>query len=167
MAIKKLTALFSKGADVPKVAVPVKAVAAKKTSVKKAVAKSTATKAVGTKPVVAKKAVVKKTVTVPKVAAKKAAPKKTAAKRLVVASDSESFWVNDGQVLNSLIALEDAFKTMKPTTFKHHMTKDGNHFAEWVEAVLMDAECALALRSAKNATAAHIIISKHLKTYGK
>lgn len=181
MAIKNIKKLFTKSAATASTAVlPVKAVV-----VKKAVAKKSAEKTVSKKVVssssAAKKAVPKKTVAAKKVAVKKtvqkkvvvkkttlkAVPKKSAAKRLVVASDSESFWVNDGQVLNSLVALEDAFQTMKPAAFKHHLTKDGNHFAEWVEAVLMDTECADALRSAKNATAAHIIVAKHLKMYTK
>lgn len=181
MAIKNIKKLFTKSAATASTAVlPVKAVVVKKAVAKKSAEKAVSKKVVSSSPA-AKKAVSKKTVAAKKVAVKKvvqkkvtvkkttakAVPKKSATKRLVVASDSESFWVNDGQVLNSLVALEMAFKTMKPAAFSHHLTKDSNHFAEWVEAVLMDRECALALRSAKNAAAAHIIVAKHLKTYTK
>lgn len=168
MAIKNIKAMFTKGViNASKVAVPVKAVVAKKTVRKPTAQKSSVKKVVNLKPVSVKKTVVKKTAPAKKVVAKKVAPKKSVSKRLVVASDSESFWVNDGQVLNSLVALEAAFKTMKSAAFTHHRTKDSNHFAEWVEAVLMDVECAIALRGAKNATAAHIIVAKHLRTYTK
>jgi hypothetical protein len=157
MAIEKMKALFGKKEATQKV-VPVKTVAvpAKKVTTKKTVAKK----------VVAKKAPVKKAAP-KKVAEKKAVSKKVsgAALRLVVASDSQSFWVHDGQVLNSLIALEAALKTMKPAVYGYHVNKEGNHFADWVEAVLGDVECAKAMRSAKTAAAAHKIVTARIKAY--
>ena len=82
--------------------------------------------------------------------------------KLVVASDSESFWISDGQILNSLLALEAAFKTMPAATYTYHACTDGNHFADWVELVLADNVCATALRKAKTASAAQVIIKKHV-----
>ncbi len=141
----------------------IKVVAVKEipTPKKKAVVKKT----------VAKKAVVKKVAAV-KTVPKKVAPKKAVAKnvtatkkRFVVASDSESFWVSDGQVLNSLIALETALKSMKSAVYTYHVNKDGNHFADWAEAVLGDTECAKALRGAKTASAAYKVVVTHTKLY--
>ena len=109
---------------------------------------------------VAKKASVKKVATVKKVV-KKSVTKKT----FVYAHDSESFWLSDGQILNSLVALKDALGKMDKTTYAHHVTASKNDFAEWVEQVLDDTECAQSLRGAKTATAAKSVVVKHLKDY--
>lgn len=127
--------------------------------VKKAPAKKATTK-------VAKKAAPKKAAGVAKKApAKKTASKKTAAKRLVVASDSESFWVTNGHVLNSLVALEMALESMSKPVYEYHISNTGSDFADWVEAVLMAPDCASALRKAKTAKAAHLVVKKHLKDH--
>ncbi len=147
-----MKALFGKKEAAQKVAlVKTVAVPAKKTTAKKAVAKKTTAKKAAPKKVITKKPVVKK-----------GTPAKM---RLVVASDSESFWVNDGQVLNSLIALEVALKGMKSAVYTYHAQKDGNHFADWVEVVLGDTDCAELLRSAKTAAAAHKIVAARIKLY--
>lgn len=160
MAIKNITAMFTKG----KTPIPVESVPAKK-AVKKAAAKKTAPK----KAVVKKAAAAKKTPasTPKKVSTKKAVKKATSPKRLVVASDSESFWVHDGQVLNSLIALEQALKSMKPSVYNYHLTEGSSHFADWVETVLADAVAAEALRQSRTAKAAYTVISVHLKKYAE
>lgn len=128
--------------------------------------------------VVLKKATAKK-VTVKKVApkaAKTVAPKKAPAKkvaakklsdpkRLVVASDSESFWVTNGHVLNSLVALEVAFKDMTKSVYEYHISKTGSDFADWVEGVLFAPGCASELRKAKTAKAAQTVVTKYLKQH--
>jgi hypothetical protein len=109
---------------------------------------------------VAKKAPVSK-----KVVPKKAV-KKSSVKRPLQYSDSlESFWLSDGQILNSLVALRDALASMDTVVYGHHVRSGKNDFAEWVLQVLDDAECAAALRSAKTPSAAKTIVVKYLKTY--
>ena len=107
-----------------------------------------------------KKVVEKKT---PKKAAKKAETK--VGKPLVLASNQKSFWVNDGQILNSLIALHDALDLMEKHHFDHHVTKEKNDFADWVDSVLGDSACAADLTKAKTPKAARMVVAKHLKFY--
>ena len=62
--------------------------------------------------------------TVVKKVAKKTVSKKTTAVTkpvLVYAEDALSFWVADGQILNSLMALSDAVGKMDKKTFVHHV----------------------------------------------
>ncbi len=152
-----MKALFGKKVGAAKVVVvkvipvPKKKAAPKKTVVKKVAVKKASTPKAAPNKVAVKKAVTKKTA--------------NEKKRLVVASDSESFWMSDGQVLNSLIALETALKSMKLTVYTYHVNKDGNHFADWAEAVLGDTECAKALRGAKTASAAYKVVVTHTKLY--
>lgn len=117
------------------------------------------------------KVVVKKTVAkvAPKklaVTAKKVASKKPAtAKTLVYASNDNSFWVTDGQVLNSLVALQEALDKMQNEVFAYHVRKDKNDFADWVNFVLCDGKCSSDLRKTKTPANASVVIAKHLKTY--
>jgi hypothetical protein len=125
---------------------------------KKVAAKKVAVKKVAVKKAVAKTAV-RKAVT------KKVAAKKASAKRLVVASDSESFWVTNGHVLNSLVALEMALHTMKKSDYDYHISATGSDFADWVETVLMAPDCAKELRKAKTTKAAQLVVAKYLKQH--
>jgi hypothetical protein len=117
---------------------------------------------------VAKKATKKKGVKkTTKKAVKKTAKKttrKSAPKQLVFASEGESFWAKDGQILNSLVALRDAFERMDKDIYKYHITND-NDFARWVEVVLCDGDCATALRKARTPKTARTVVVKHLKFY--
>ncbi len=114
----------------------------------------TAKKAVAKK--VAKKAVTKKTSTAKKTSGKKS---------LVFADSAHAFWVSDGQILNSLVALEQAMTSMSATVFGHHVSKDKHDFATWVEVVLSDRSCAADLKKTKTPKSAKLAIAKHLKTY--
>ena len=100
---------------------------------------------------------------------KKVASRKiTAAKQkkaLVVASNYNSFWMNDGQILNSLAALESALKKMDNSVYKYHTAAGRHDFANWVEDVLVDVACATALRKAKTAKSAHTVVVKFLEQY--
>lgn len=110
----------------------------------------------------------KKVIATKKVATKKVAAKpkaKVAPKALVYAPDKQSFWLQDGQVLNSLLALKAALEAMEKTVFAHHVNTEKNDFADWVDLVLGDGECALALRKAKTAKSAHTVVVKYLKLY--
>lgn len=113
------------------------------------------------------KKVTKKTVaskTVP--TAKKNTTKKVSApKTLVYAENGQSFWVNNGEVLNSLTALYQALASMDKEVFAYHVTKDKNDFSDWVEMVLCDDLCATDLRKAKNPDKACSVVAKHLKKY--
>ncbi len=121
-------------------------------------------------PTAVKKVVTK---TTPKVVAKKVAvkPKKVVAKKdvagksLVYADSAKSFWLKDGQILNSLQALHDALVKMDKVVYAHHVGKGKNDFAEWVQAVLGDKTCATDLRKAKSAGGAKLVVAKYLKEY--
>lgn len=97
----------------------------------------------------------------------KKAPAKKSAPALAYASDAKSFWTSSGEVLNSLLALRDAFAKMSKDTFSHHVGAGKNDFATWVEVVLLDRECATDLRKAKAAAAARTVVVRHLKRYGQ
>lgn len=124
----------------------------------------TPTKKIATK--VAKKAVVKKAPAKKTATAKKAVPKQEKQfKALVCAIDGECFWTTDGRVLQNLADLHLAFGSMDDEVFLHHVSKEKNDFADWVEYVLRDLECAEDLRKAKKVTQAEKILLKHLNLY--
>ena len=117
-----------------------------------------------TKKVASKKAV--KKVATKKVASKKTSTKKAARQKvLVYADNARSFWVHDGQILNSLEALYDVLNSMEKEIFSHHVSKEKNDFADWVSAVLCDETCAADLRNAKTPRSARLIVATHLKQY--
>jgi len=124
-----------------------------KTSAKKSVVqKATPTKVV-------------KQASVVKATAKKTAKKTSAGKSLVYADNNTSFWLADGQILNSLVALRDALSTMEKAIFSQHVSAGKNDFANWVESVLDDTACAAELRKAKTPATAKTVVVKHLKIY--
>lgn len=113
------------------------------------------------KVLVSKKAVTKKVVK----KTTKSTSVNSEAKPLVLASNTESFWVTDGRILNSLMALHQALDSMEKQQFEYHVAKDRNDFAEWVNSVLCDSACAEDLRKAKTAKSARAVVTKHLKSY--
>ncbi|MEY3783903.1 MAG: hypothetical protein RLZZ230_225 [Candidatus Parcubacteria bacterium] len=142
-----------------KVVKPVKKTAVKAIKkVAKTVVKPTAKKAVvlPTKSVVISKAVKSVVKTVNKTAAKKP---------LVYADNQRSFWVSNGQVLNSLIALRDALDAMENEVYLYHAGEAHNDFANWVSDVLCDTTCASDLNKAKTLNSARTAVVKNLKTY--
>ena len=86
-------------------------------------------------------------------------------KDLVFASDQESFWMQNGEILNSLMALNDAFGAMDKDIYQFHAHGTSNDFSIWVDTVLCDAECAADLAKAKTPKSARTIVVKHLKLY--
>lgn len=86
-------------------------------------------------------------------------------KQLVRTSTEYSFWMTDGQILNSLLELEGALGTMSMDVFSHHVTDDKNDFADWVEYVLDDHGCAAGLRAAMTTKKAQLAVKKALKGY--
>lgn len=117
-----------------------------------------------TKKAASKKATAKKVVQ-KKGAAKGAAKKGTAKRDLVYADNNSSFWVTDGRVLNSLVALADALSEMEKEVYSYHVAKDRNDFATWVSDVLCDAACAKDLHQAKSPRSARTVVVRHLKLY--
>jgi len=155
---------------------PVKKVAKKTT--KKTVAKkpapkkkpATKAKVASAKTASKTKTPVKKAAKAKKTTSKKAAPQKKvaakqAAKPLVYAADQESFWTTDGQILNSLLALSEAFAGMEQGVYQFHVDGGQNDFSVWVETVLCDSACAHELAKAKTHKRAQTVVSKHLKSY--
>jgi hypothetical protein len=130
----------------------------KKASVKKAATKKTATKTTAPKKAVTKKTLPKKT------APKKSAPK-TTKQGVIVAPPDKMFWLSNGDILDSLESLAESFALMDKLIYQHHVTKEKNDFANWVEEVLEDTACAMDLRRAKTPSSAKIIVVRHLKRY--
>ena len=117
-------------------------------------------------PTTTKKAAPKKSVAAKKTTAKKTSKKATPTLRsLVYASNHQSFWVSNGLIQNSLVALSEALKQMEKEVFQHHVSKDKNDFADWVYDVLGDSSCATDLRKAKTLPSARSVVVKHLKFY--
>jgi hypothetical protein len=96
---------------------------------------------------------------------KKATKKKSDFKALVCAIDGECFWARDGQIFSNLADLSFAIGSMDEEVFLHHVSNERNDFADWVEHVLEDAECANALRKAEKKAQAKKIIELHLRNY--
>lgn len=134
---------------------------------------NTVTKKVAKKTPVKKTAkVVKKPVTkaVKKVAPKKAVKKTTlkptdTTRELLVCADEKSFWVSNGEILNTLVALRDVLQNIEDDVFSYHVNGVQNDFADWVEAVLEDTACAKDLRKTKKSEKAHDVVVRHLKYY--
>ena len=131
-----------------------------KKAVKKVTRKATAKKAV-------KKAVPKKATTKKVIGKTRQKPAKQQKKVLVCASDDKCFWTTDGKILRDLEELAEALHHMTDEIFAHHVTKDKNDFANWVEDVLLDGDCADALRRTKKTSAAQKVVVKQLKLYSK
>lgn len=143
--------------------------------------KSAAAKKSVAKPTKAKKPAVKKTKTTksikaatkPKTTKAKAAKKTTSTKvpikkpvkDLVYASDQESFWVHDGEILNSLLALRDALAKMDKDIYQFHAAGEQNDFSLWVDTVLQDPDCAADLTKAKTPRSAKTTVVRYLKLY--
>jgi len=119
----------------------------KKITVKKIVKKPIAKK-------VAKKAVAKKAV--------KRTPRKKITPVAVQAVGEQCFWVCNGDVLASLTDLQQSLKKMNKASFTHHVSKDHNDFATWVDDILQNPVCANELRSKRTVATAATTIKKHL-----
>lgn len=116
---------------------------------------------------VAKKATKKTTKKATKKTTKKNASKQTntSGRVLVCANGEHCFWLHDGQILDDLNALAAALRSMSEEVFSHHVSAQRNDFAEWVEHVLCDADCAHDLRSRRSPRGAYTVVTKHLRLY--
>ncbi|MFT7644939.1 MAG: hypothetical protein ACI9BF_000604 [Candidatus Paceibacteria bacterium] len=134
-----------------------------KKTVTKKVVKKTPTKKVTVKKTL-KKTPVKKVIK--KTPARKITTKRASSKKgLVYANDQTSFWLKNGQILNSLTALRDALNDMEKDVYSYHASGTRNDFANWVAVVLSDNKCAIDLEKAKTPTSAKTIVVRHLKFY--
>jgi len=116
----------------------------------------------------AKKTVAKKVAPAPKKSAGKAAPKKNLknAKRVLVCANGEQcFWTTDGKIIGNLVELQKTLAAMAEDVFKHHVTRQKNDFADWVEFVLGDAELAGQLRRTAKPQTAQTVVVRRLKIY--
>lgn len=133
-----------------------------------AAAKKPATKKLASKTPIAKKTITKTSAIKKPRAAKEPRPLKAstvALRPLVYATNEQSFWVSNGEVLNSLVALRDAFALMDEAIYQHHAKPEQNDFAIWVNDVLCDNNCAMSLVTAKTPKSAHTVVVRHLKSY--
>lgn len=91
--------------------------------------------------------------------------KKSMKKIMMVATDDRCFWTHDGPVLRNLSDLAHAFTKITNDQYKYHVNKQKNDFAAWVEFVLLDPECARALRKVKSRIEARASVLKAIKSY--
>jgi len=84
---------------------------------------------------------------------------------LTTAQGEQCFWCSNGEVLSSLVELQDALKAMEEEVFAHHVNKERNDFANWIEYVLGDAELASAFKKAQKPHTARIAVVRRLRVY--
>lgn len=95
-------------------------------------------------------------------------PKKVSVKTLkplAQAYNDKCFWVENGPVLSNLRDLNRALTAMTEKQYEHHVHSSRNDFAQWVEQVLADKECADSLRKADSRKEASKVVEKFLKHY--
>jgi len=103
--------------------------------------------------------------------AKKAGRKTTARTKanqprvLVCANGEHCFWLNDGRIVHDLRELSAVLESMHKHLFTHHVTTERNDFADWVERVLNDADCAAKLRRSRTQRGAHGVLVRQLRLY--
>lgn len=90
---------------------------------------------------------------------------KNQAKVLICAKGEQCFWTNDGRILKDLNDLQAALAAMDEAVFAHHTGRGINDFADWVEQILCDGECAADLRQASGQADARTIVVHHLRSY--
>lgn len=111
---------------------------------------------------IVKKVSAKKATTTKKVAGAK---KTKSHKVMVCAQSGECFWTSDGLILQNLRDLHRAFGSMNYEVFLNHVQKEKNDFADWVEHILHDLDCAVALRKTTQMKQSEKVVATHLKKY--
>ena len=84
---------------------------------------------------------------------------------LVCAEGGQCFWTCDGKVLSDLTELRDTLLSMTDQAFSHHVTKEKNDFADWIESILLDSKLAADIRKAKKVASARTAVIRALKEY--
>lgn len=72
----------------------------------------------------------------------------------------KSFWCCDGQILRNLRELPPALRRMTSETFRHHVNREKNDFANWIYQVIGERGLAERVRRLKSKTA----ITRAVKT---
>ena len=92
--------------------------------------------------------------------------KKTKQKLAAINAENElCFWVNNGPILKNLKDLEKALKEISEKTFKCHVNKEKNDFANWVKNVLGDKILANKLARIKTVKTMIKAVEEGLKKY--
>jgi len=87
-------------------------------------------------------------------------------KELARAEGEQCFWVHKGPILSDLRGLALALRDgITDEQFAHHVGKERNDFAAWVEAVLRDKKTADNLRKTKVRKGAADAVLRSLKSY--
>ena len=90
------------------------------------------------------------------------------AKQKLTAINAENelcFWINNGPILRNLKDLKNALKKISEETFKYHVNKEKNDFANWVKNVLGDKILANKLAKIKTVKITTKTIEEGLKKY--
>lgn len=90
-------------------------------------------------------------------------PKPTKKKSFCEASPEHCFWVHQGPVLKNLKELNNALRSMSDDTFKHHVSKDKNDFANWIQDILHQKELAAKVRRLKTKSGIQKAVDTFLK----
>jgi hypothetical protein len=72
------------------------------------------------------------------------------------------FRTRDGQVLSNLIDLACYLKACEADSFNHHVTKEHNHFSNWVENVITDRDLARQMSVVLDRNPMRIIVIKRV-----
>jgi len=92
--------------------------------------------------------------------------KKTKQKLATINAENElCFWINNGPILRNLKDLKNALKKINEETFKYHVNKEKNDFADWVKNVLNDKTLANKLVKIKTVKTMTKAIEEELKKY--
>jgi len=95
----------------------------------------------------------------------KGAAKKTAAKpkKAVPQAPPEHYFVlADGRVLKDYKELADIMDDLADNVYLHHVNKERNDFAKWIEDIFQDKELAERLRKASGKHNVQLIIYRHI-----
>src|SRR3989338_4667464 len=79
----------------------------------------------------------------------------------------EYFYLKNGRVLKNLYEFTNSLASMDDETFKHHVNKERNDFAEWIRHVLKDEGIANQISRLKNRGSILKKINKRLSNAGK
>jgi len=90
-------------------------------------------------------------------------PKKATKKKSHCASEECCFWVYHGPVLKDLKGLSKELGKMTDDTFKHHVNKSKNDFANWIEHVFNEKGLADKIRKIKTQTTTKKTLDVFLK----
>ena len=102
---------------------------------------------------------------------KKAPLRKTLSKKREVKipitriESEKAFWVNFGPIIHSLEELLIALRSMDDKTFRHHVTKNRNDFASWVNDVLREGGLAKKLQACDSKTCCTTTVGRHIRVH--